>query len=74
MISPTQLWSVGRGGKLRFLGFWGKFLIFKVSLYKEKNIKLKLDMTTEKQQLYSDALFYSQLQNILDFCQKNNQI
>ena len=28
-------------------------------------------MTTEKKQFYSDALFYNQLQNILDFCQKN---
>ena len=26
-------------------------------------------MTTEKQQPYSDALFYNQLENILDFCQ-----
>ena len=31
-------------------------------------------MTTEKQQFNSDALFYNQLQNILDFCQKNTQI
>ena len=31
-------------------------------------------MTTEKQQFYSDALFYNQLQHILDFCQKNTQI
>ena len=42
--------------------------MFKASFYKEKNTKLKLDMTTEKQQFYSDALFYNQLQNILDFC------
>ena len=27
-------------------------------------------MATEKQQFYSDALFYNQLQNILDFSQK----
>ena len=27
-------------------------------------------MATEKQQFYSDALFYNHLQNILDFCQK----
>ena len=31
-------------------------------------------MTIEKQQFYSDAFFYNQLQNILDFCQKNTQI
>ena len=31
-------------------------------------------MATEKQQFYSDALFYNQSQNILDFCQKNTQI
>ena len=31
-------------------------------------------MTTEKQQFYFDTLFYNQLQNILDFCQKNTQI
>ena len=31
-------------------------------------------MTSEKQQFYSDALFYNPLQNILDFCQKNTQI
>ena len=31
-------------------------------------------MTTEKQQFHSDALFYNQLQNILDFCQKDTQI
>ena len=31
-------------------------------------------MTTEKQQFYSDALFYNELQNILDFCQGNTQI
>ena len=31
-------------------------------------------MTTEKQQFNSDTLFYNQLQNILDFCQKNTQI
>ena len=49
-------------------------MIFKTSFYNEKNTKLKLDMTTEKQQFYSDALFYNQLQNILDFCQKNTQI
>ena len=30
-------------------------------------------MKTEKQH-YSDALFYNQLQNILDFCQKNTEI
>ena len=27
---------------------WGKILIFQASFYKEKNKKLKLDMTTEK--------------------------
>ena len=48
--------------------------MFKASFYKEKNTKLKLDMTTEKQQFHSDALFYNQLQNILDFCQKETQI
>ena len=31
-------------------------------------------MATEKQQFYSDALFYNQLQNISDFCQKNTQM
>ena len=31
-------------------------------------------MTTEKQYFYSDFLFYNQLQNILDFCQKNTLI
>ena len=31
-------------------------------------------MTTEKQQFYSNAIFYNQLQNILDFCQENTQI
>ena len=30
-------------------------------------------MTNEKQQFYSDALFYNQLLNILAFCQKNTQ-
>ena len=48
--------------------------IFKALFYKEKNTKLKLDMTSEKQQFYSDALFYNHLQMILDFCQKNTQI
>ena len=43
-------------------------------IYNEKNKKLKLDMTTEKQQFYSDALLCNQLQNILRFCQKNAQI
>ena len=49
-------------------------LILKASFDKEKNTKLKLNMTTEKQQPYSDALFYNQLQNIFDFCQKITQI
>ena len=49
-------------------------LIFKASFYKENNKKLKLDMATEKQQFYSDSLFYNQLQNILDFYQKNTHI
>ena len=31
-------------------------------------------MKTENQYFYSDAFFYNQLQNILDFCQKNTQI
>ena len=31
-------------------------------------------MTTEKKQYYSDALFYNQLQNILNFWQKNPHI
>ena len=31
-------------------------------------------MTTEKQQFYSNAIFYNQFQNILDFCQENTQI
>ena len=31
-------------------------------------------MATEKQQFYSDSLFYNQLQNILDFYQKNTHI
>ena len=31
-------------------------------------------MATEKKKFYSDALFYNQLQNILDFCQENTQI
>ena len=31
-------------------------------------------MTKEKQQFYYDALHYNQLQNVLDFCQKNAQI
>ena len=31
-------------------------------------------MATEKQQFHYDALFYNQLQNILDFCQKNSEI
>ena len=74
IISPNQLWWVGGGDKLQFLDFWGKSLIFKVSSYKEKNTKLKLDMTTAKQQFYSNALFYNQLQNILDFYQNNTQI
>ena len=51
----------------------GRILIFKASFYKEKNTKSKLDMATEKQQFYSDAFFYNQLQNILDICQKNTQ-
>ena len=62
------------GGKLWFLVSGDKILMFKASFYKEKNTKLKLDMTTEKQQFHSDALFYNQLQNILDFCQKDTQI
>ena len=40
----------------------------------EKNTKLKFDTTPEKQQSYSYALFYNQLQNNLDFCQENTQI
>ena len=52
----------------------GKILIIKASFYKEKNTKLKFDMATEKQQSYSDALFYNQLQNNLDFYQENTQI
>ena len=68
-ISPIQLWSDGGGGKLRFLDF--KMLIFKASCYKERNTKLKLHMTTEKQQFYSDALFFDHLGNIY---QKNTQI
>ena len=48
--------------------------MFKASFYKEKNTKLKLDMVPEKQQFYSNAIFYNQLQNILDFCPKNTQI
>ena len=31
-------------------------------------------MTTEKQQFYSDVLFFNRLENILDFRQKNAQI
>ena len=31
-------------------------------------------MTSEKQQFYSDTLFYNQLQNILDFGQNKTQI
>ena len=31
-------------------------------------------MTTEKQQFYSGTTLYNQLQDILDFCQKNTQI
>ena len=46
----------------------GKILIFKALFYKEKNTKLKFDMTNEKQQFCSDALFYNQLQKNLDFC------
>ena len=49
----------------------GKILIFKASFYKEKNAKLKLDMT---KQFYSDAISYNQLQIILDFCLKNTKI
>ena len=30
----------------------------------EKNTNLKLDMTTEKQQFYRNALFYNHLENI----------
>ena len=30
-------------------------------------------MTNEKQQFYSNAIFYNQLQNILDFCQENRR-
>ena len=52
----------------------GRILIFKASFYKEKNTKSKLDMTSEKQQFYSDTLFYNQLQNILNFGQNKTQI
>ena len=44
-----------------------KILIFRPSFYKEKNTKLKLDMTTEKQEFYPDVLFYNKLQKKFRF-------
>ena len=65
---------VGGGGKFQFLDFWGQNVGIQGLFYKEKNTKLKRDEKTEKQQFYSDALFYNQLQKILDFYQKKTQI